>query len=143
MKKIKIAIYSILGIAVLFAATLLVHIVIMVKNKVPLANATIQMARANFLEPIDSSNAIRIQNDIKQQPGVKSTYFNSDTHILIYTFDNKANDAQDIYNKAIKNAGFSSERHIVSAQDAAKGCPVIDDNSFYGKLTKVVTTIVN
>ena len=143
MKKLKIAIYSILGIAVIFVATLLIHIVIMVKNKVPLANATIQMARADFNEPVDSMSAIKIQNDIKKQAGIKSTYFNLNSNILVYTFDNRDNDADQIYNAAIKNSGYSSQRHIVSAEDAANGCPVIDNKSFYGKLTNVVTSIVN
>lgn len=142
-KTLKIAIFSIAGIAFLFFATLIVHIVIMVKNKAPLANATIQMARADFNEPIDAIAATKIQNEIKMQAGVKSTYFNSNSNILVYTFDNRANDAQDIYNNAIKNSGFASERHIVSAEDATKGCPAMDNKSFYGKLTKVVTSIVN
>lgn len=143
MKKVKIAIFSLLGVAVLFFAVLLVHIVIMVKNRPPVENATIQMARADFNEPIDATAATKIQNEIKEQPGVKSTYFNSKTNILVYTFDNRDNDAQDIYNKTIKNSGFASVRKIYSAEESKTGCPVMDNNSFYGKLTKVVTSIVN
>jgi hypothetical protein len=142
-KKIKIVAFSLLGLAFLFFATLIVHIAIMVKGRPTPAFATIQMARADFKEPVDSLSAVRIQNEIKNLKGVQTTWFNAKDYILVYSFDNKINTAQSIYDAAIKNSGFRSVRYIVGKADLAKGCPVMNNNSFYGKLTEVVAGIVN
>ncbi len=142
-KKIKIVFGVVFGIAFLFFATLIVHIAIMVKGRVLPPDATVQMARADFKEPVDSLSAIKIQNDIKMQKGVQTTYFNSKDYIMVYSFDNKVNTAQNIYDAAIRNSGFRSARYIVSKADLAKGCPVMNHNSFYGKLTEMVASIVN
>jgi len=142
-KKVKIIITGICGLAFLFSAALLIHIAIMVKGRQPIANATIQMARVDFQVPLDSLEALKIQEDLKSVKGVRSTYFNFKNHILIYTFDNRLNNAQGIYDETIKNSGFPSDRHIVSAKEATQGCPVINNNSFYGKLTAMVSKVVN
>lgn len=142
-KKIRIALWSVLGIAVLLSLTLLVHVIIMVKAMRALPDATIQMARADFIQPVDSMNAIQIENTVMDQPGVKSTYFNAKDYTLVYSFDNRVNNAQNIYDHAIKNDGFSSVRYIVAASDLSKGCPVMNGNSFYGKLTAFVGRFVN
>lgn len=142
-KKIKIGLFSILGIAFLLFAVLIVHIAVMVHQKGELPLATVQMARADFQAPIDSVQALQIQHDIQTLNGVKSTYFNVKDDIVIYTFDNRRNTAQDIFDKAIKTSGFPVVRYTVSEKDLAKGCPVMNDNSFYGKLTAVVSKFVN
>ncbi len=140
-KKIKILSGVVFGFAFLLFATLIVHIAIMVKGRP--ADATVQLGRADFKEPVDSLSALKIQNDIKGLKGVQYTYFNAKDYILVYAFDNKVNTAQKIYDAAIKNAGFSSVRYTVGAADLAKGCPVMSNNSFYGKLTGLVAGFVN
>lgn len=142
-KTIKIVSGSLLGLAFLLFATLLIHIAIMVKGRPAPANATIQMARADFREPVDSLSAVRIQDKIKSLRGVESTWFNQKNYIVVYTYDNKVNTAQHIYDAAIKDAGFKSVRYTVSKSDLAKGCPVMNNHSFYGKLTEAVSNIIN
>lgn len=142
-KKWKIAIFSILGVAFLLFATLIIHIAVMVHHRGPLTFATIQMARSDFQAPVDSAQAQQIQKNILALNGVKSTYFNLKDGIVIYTFDNRINTAQQIYDKAIKTSGIPAERYTVSEMDLAKGCPVMNNNSFYGKLTAVVSKFVN
>lgn len=142
-KRWKIGIISTIGVVFLLFATLIVHIAIMVHNRGPLAFATIQMGRSDFQAPVDSTQAQQIQKHILAMKGVKSTYFNMKDGIVIYTFDNRANTAQQIYDKAIRTSGIPSLRYTVSEKDMAKGCPVMNSNSFYGKLTAVVSKIVN
>lgn len=142
-KKIKITAFSLLGVAFLFFATLVIHIGIMVKNQKPLENATIQMARVDFSNSLDLQQAQVIEENIKNQKGVKDVFYNEKNHLLIYTFDNRINNSENIYNTSIKSAEFSSAPYFVSAEDAAKGCPVINSDSFYGQLTKVVSKIIN
>lgn len=142
-KKIKIALFSIMGFAFLFVAALLVHITLMVKEMRNLPDATIQLARADFKQPVDPINALQIENKVMEQTGVKSTYFNPKDYTLVYTFDNRVNNARNIYDHAIRNDGFLSTRYIVSAADLSQGCPVMNDHSFYGKLTAFVGRFVN
>lgn len=142
-KKVKIIIGGIVGIALLFFMVLIIHIGVMVNNREPIANATIQMARADFNVSLDSASVLLIQDNIKELEGVRSTYFNYDSDILIYTFDNRVNRAQNIYDKAIRDSGFPSERITVSAEEAMQGCPAMSNNSFYGKLTRLVAQVIN
>lgn len=142
-KKIRIVLLSILGLVCLLFVTLIAHVIIMIKEMRTLPYATIQRARADFKQPVDSLNALQIENKVMAQPGVESTYFNPREYILVYTFDNRVNNAQNIYDKVIKNDGFKSVRYIVSATDLSKGCPVMNDNNFYGKLTAFVGRFVN
>src|ERR1700743_3741080 len=135
-KKIKILLGSVLGLAFLLFAVLIVHIAIMVKGRP--ADATVQLGRADFKEPVDSLSAVKIQDEIKNLKGVKYTYFNAKDYIMVYAFDNKVNTARQIYDAAIKNAGFRSVRYTVGAADLTKGCPVMSNHSFYGKLTEMV-----
>lgn len=142
-KKVKFGIFGILGLVFLFFLVLIVHIGIMVHERGPIAMATVQMARADFQKPVDSMQAQQIQTQIKAQKGVKSTYFNIKDGIVIYTFDNRENTAGSIYKKAIKTFSIPSARYTVSKEDLANGCPVMNNNSFYGKLTAVVSKVVN
>jgi len=129
--------------AVLFVLLLLTHIVIMVKSMPILVYPTLQLARVDFKEPLDSLSIRRIRNQVASQKGVESTYYNPKDDILIYTFDNRLNNAHSIYDKAIIPSGYASERYVVTAKDLQQGCPVLNNNSFYGKLTALVAKIVN
>lgn len=142
-KKIKTGLKIAGSLVFLFFAVMIVHIVIMVKNRPPLANETVQLGRADFQQPLDSSSIINIQANIKKLPGVKTTYFNAKDNILVYGYDNRKNTAENIYDGAIRNCGYASVRYTVNASDMANGCPVIDNNSFYGKVTSVIAKIVN
>lgn len=138
----KILIYTGGAVVALFLV-LMVHIVVMVKNMPHYTNPTVQLARADFKEPVDSGSAARIQQQIKKLPGVASTYFNQKAGILVYAYDNRKNNAQNIYDDVVRNSGFRSVRYTVTAEDLKSGCPVMNDNSFYGKLTNMVAKIVN
>lgn len=128
--------------AVLFVLLLLTHIVIMVKRMPILANPTLQLARVDFKEPLDSLSIGQIRNKVVSQKGVKSTYYNQRDDILIYTFDNRLNNARTIYDNAIVPSGYASVRYVVTAKDLQQGCPVMSNDSFYGKLTALVAKIV-
>jgi len=142
-KGLKISVLSLLGLGVLLFVVLVVHIAIMVKSHTPKADATIQMARVDFSQPLDSFNVVTIKHDVMAQKGVASVFYNTQSHIIIYTFDNRQNDAESIYDKAIKQSGLASKRAVVSAQDMLKGCPAFNNNSFYGQMTALVSRFVN
>lgn len=142
-KKIKIAIFSLLGFCLLLFATLVVHIAIMVKGKSQLSSTTIQIARVDFQQELDADQLATIQEDIRALKGVKSSFFNPKSNILIYTFDNRENNAKKIYQEAIQSSNIISTRYVPSSEELEAGCPVINKNSFYGRLTDAISAIIN
>ncbi len=142
-KKLKVAAASLLGITFLFTAVLLIHIVVMIKNRKPLPAATLQMARADFKQAVPDQVMHNIEQSVSRQKGVKATYYNAGSRILIYSYDNKINTADAIYASAIEPSGILVARHLVTQSEAATGCPAMDDHSFYGKLTRMVDRVVN
>lgn len=142
-KKIKIAIAGTLGLAVLLFVVLIVHIAIMVKGRTPPENATIQMARADFDQQPDVAGAGVIESRIRAMNGVKDTYYNPASKILIYTFDATKNNAVTIFNRAVKPSGFKVALHTFSKEEMSRGCPAMDNSSFYSKLTAMIARMVN
>lgn len=142
-KVIKYTAISVFSIAFLFFATLIVHIAVMVKGKTPLASANTQLARIDLGNNVNNEAAVQLESDIRSLPGVKSTYYNPQTHILVYSFDNKILSADQVYQSQVASKSISAAKYVVSASDATKGCPAMDHNSFYARLTRVVSSVVN
>ncbi|HET8572561.1 MAG TPA: hypothetical protein VFL76_01705 [Edaphocola sp.] len=141
-KKIKIFIAGVVGLGLLLFVALIIHIAIMVRSRPPLVDATIQMARVDFRRALTDSQKAEIQKNVMNQQGAQSVYYNPQTEVLVYTFDNRKNNAESIYNKAVKPLAMYSRRITVSEADMANGCPAFDSHSFYGKLTAIVSEIV-
>ncbi len=65
-KKLKVAAASLLGITFLFTAVLLIHIVVMIKNRKPLPAATLQMARADFKQAVPDQVMHNIEQSVSR-----------------------------------------------------------------------------
>lgn len=141
--KFKTALKWSISIVTLLLILLFVHIAVMVKQMPKPSNPTIQLARVDFLEPVDTTSVRLIRSGVSKLRGVKSTYFNTTDNILVYAYDNRVNQSQTIYDAAIKDCGFKSSRYVINAEDAGKGCPAFDNNSFYGKVTQFVSSVIN
>ena len=141
MKKgLKIGLWSVGAITLLFVVTLIVHIAIMVGNRP--ASSFYQLARVDFATEINDSEADQIKVSIMDQDGAVSSFFNSKANTLVYKFDTRYNNADAIYQNAILNNAPDATRYIVTEDMAQKGCPVISDKSFYGRLTAMVSTVM-
>lgn len=143
MKKIRKILFWSAGILTLLVLILFVHIAIMVKGMPRMAQPTMQLGRADFSQPVSNEQALQICKQVKNTTGVTDTYFNPKYNTLVYSFDNRKNTAENIYAETIENCGVPSHRFIVKKEDMGKGCPVMDDNSFSGKVTRFVAGIVN
>ena len=142
-QKIKWLLLGTFGLAALLFLTLVIHIAVMVYHKGPLPFEYIQMARADFIQPLDSNQVKQVSNNLKSQKGVKTIYYNPTESNIVYTFDNRKNTAQNIYNHAINQSQTAAKRYTVTSEDLKKGCPVMNSHSFYGKLTTVISKVVN
>lgn len=143
MKTLKRALLITATSALVLCLILLIHVAVMVKKNRAAPGDTVQLARADFKEPVDSLSAARIEQNIQKMRGVKSTYFNRPDGILVYAFDNTQNTSRAIYEQGVQNTGFQSALYVVSAGDMKTGCPAILDDSFYGKLTRAVAHLIN
>lgn len=142
-KKIKIAAVTVLGAGALLFFILIVHIAFMVKGRKRPELATIQMVRADFKQPAGVEEADRIVSKLKAMTGVKDAYYNPGSGILIYTFDATRNNANAIFETAVRPAGLAVEMKTFSKEELSAGCPAMDNNSFYGRLTGIVDRVVN
>lgn len=139
-KALKIGGGSMIVLAIVFMITLVVHIAIMVGNRP--ASSFYQLARVDFTNEISNIEADEMKVNILNQEGTVSSFFNSKAKTLVYKFDTRYNNADDIYQIAILNRFPDAKRYIVTEEMAQKGCPVVSDESFYGRLAAMVTNIM-
>lgn len=141
-KKIKIAVGSILGIVLLLFIVLVVHIAT-IKPTV-YDNATMQISRIDFNEPIDSLMALKITTDMKSIAGVKNPLVVAKNKVVVYYHDMNVANSEQVYNQFMAKGNYKAKRFLVSAELASKEvCPVMDKNSFKYKFSRGVQRIFN
>ena len=141
-KKIKIAVGSILGIFLLLFVVLVVHIA--TAKPIVYDNATLQISRIDFKEPIDSLMAKQINRDMKSIPGVKNPSVFADKKVVVYYHDMKISNSEQVYNQLMAKYDYKAERYIVPAAIASNSvCPVMDSDSFSFKFSRGIQRIFN
>ncbi|WP_322551331.1 hypothetical protein [Flavobacterium psychraquaticum] len=141
-KILKITFGSILGIFLILSTVLVVHI----GNAKPLVvdNASLQISRIDFKEPIDSLKAKEIHRNLKSIPGVKSDRLNAQTGVLVYFHDMKIANSEYIFDKLVALGNYNAERYILPEELANKtACPVMTEDSFSYKFSRGIQRIFN
>ena len=141
-KILKIAFGSILGIFLILSTVLVVHIA----NAKPLVvdNASLQISRIDFKEPIDSLKAKEIHRNLKSIPGVKTDRINLETGVLVYFHDMKVANSEYVYNKLVALGNYNAERYVLPQELANKtACPVMSEDSFSYKFSRGIQRIFN
>lgn len=104
----------------------------------------VQLSRIDFLEHIDSTEAIKIRYTVAAMEGVQSTYFNFASNILVYTYTIDKQSSTAVFNALMKTGTYKAKRYIVNPTDLSKGCPVGASNqSLSGKATAYLTSLFN
>ncbi|CAM4084413.1 hypothetical protein FLAN108750_09340 [Flavobacterium antarcticum] len=141
-KKIKIAVGSVLGIVLLLSIVLVVHIAT-VKPTV-YDNATLQISRINFEEPIDSLMAKEINRDLKSITGVKNPSVFADKKVVVFYHDMNVVNSEQVYNQFMAKGKYKAARFVVPKEIASNEvCPVMDKNSFSYKFSRGIQRIFN
>lgn len=141
-KKVKIAVGSILGIFLLLFIVLVVHIAT-VKPTV-YDNATMQISKIDFQDPIDSLMAAKITADMRGIEGVKNPLVVADKKTVVYFHDMNIANSEQVYNELMKKGTYNAKRFVVSKELASKEvCPVMDENSFSFKFSRGIQRIFN
>jgi len=141
-KTIKWIAGSVLGTITLLSIVLVVHIA--TAKPVQIDNATLQISRIDFKEPIDSLKAKEIHRNLKSIPGVKNDRLNKETGVLVYFHDNRINNSESVYNLLMTKGNYKAERFTISNETASKKvCPVMNTNSFSYKFSRGIQRIFN
>jgi hypothetical protein len=139
-KKIKIAAGSILGVILLLFLVLVVHIA--TAKPVVYDNATIQVSRIDFKEPLDSMKVKEIHRNLKSILGVKNDKFNIEKRVLVYFHDNRIADSESVFNQLMAKGNYKAERFILPEGMASnKVCPVMNTDSFSYKFSRGIQRI--
>lgn len=141
-KKIKIAIGSVLGIILLLFAVLVIHIA--TAKPVQLDNASLQISRIDFKEPIDSLKAKEIHRAMKSIVGVKNPKFYPEKNVLVYYHDLKVVNSEGVFNQLMSKGDYKAERLVIPVDIASrKVCPAMDQDSFSFKFSRGIQRIFN
>jgi copper chaperone CopZ len=135
----KVALYS-AGTFVLLFIILVAHIA-MAK---PVDNATLQISRIDFKEPLDSDRAKEIHRNLKTIPGVKNDHIDINKGIVVYFHDNRITNSEKVFNQLMAKGNYRAERFEIPAALASRQvCPVMDHNGFSYKFSRTVQKIFN
>lgn len=141
-KKLKIAVGSIFVIFFLLFLVLVVHIA--TAKPLVIDNASLQISRIDFKEPIDSLKAKEIHRNLKSIPGVKTDRLNIETGVLVFFHDIKIANSEEIYNQLIALGNYKAERYILPKElENKKACPVMTEDSFSYKFSRGIQRIFN
>jgi hypothetical protein len=141
-KKLKIAVGSIFVIFFLLFLVLVVHIA--TAKPLVIDNASLQISRIDFKEPIDSLKAKEIHRNLKSISGVKTDRLNAETGVLVFFHDIKIANSEEIYNQLIALGNYKAERYILPKELENKtACPVMNEDSFSYKFSKGIQRIFN
>ena len=141
-KKVKIIVGSILGIFVLLFLVLVVHIA--TAKPLVIDNASLQIRRRDFKEPIDSLKAKEIHRNLKKIPGVKTDRLNIETGVLVYFHVRKIANSEEIYNQLVALGDYKAERYILpKGLENKTACPVMTEDSFSYKFSRGIQRIFN
>ena len=141
-KKIKIAFFSFLAVFMVLSLVLIIHIA--TAKPVEYDNATLQISRIDFKEPIDSVMAKQINRDLKSIPGVKNPSVFPEKKVVVYYHDMKIANSEQVFNQLMAKGSYNAQRYIVPANIASnKVCPVMDEDSFSFKFSRGIQRIFN
>ena len=139
---IKIAAGSIVVVFLILFTVLVVHIV--TAKPVQYDNATMQISRIDFKEPIDSLKAKEIHRNMKSIAGVKNPKFFPEKNVLVYYHDSKIVNSEKVFNELMAKGNYKAERLVIPVNIASKQvCPVMDESSFKYKFSRGIKRIFN
>lgn len=141
-RKVKIFLRSIVGIVFLLIAVLVVHIA--TAKPVELDNATIQISRIDFNEPLDSLKSKEIHRNLKSIDGVKNIKIVPEKGVVVYFHDNRIVNAKQVFTQLSTKGAYQAERFVISDEIAAKRvCPAMNTDSFSYKFSRGIQRIFN
>lgn len=141
-RKAKLLLGSIAGIIFLLFAVLVVHIA--TAKPVEIDNATLQISRIDFKEPLDSLKSKEVHQNLKSINGVKNIKIIPEKGVVVYFHDNRIVNAEQVFTQFTAKGNYQAERFVISEESASKKvCPAMNTNSFGYKFSRGIQRIFN
>lgn len=129
------------GLLVIGFGVLVIHIY-QVTHKPKTDYEKRQMARIDFLEPIDAKQAADIQTFTRSLPGVDHTFFNQQNGILVYSFINDKQTSANVFKQLTQHLPVKAKPYTVSEEDLMAGCPAVGSkNTLRYKLSHFIAQL--
>lgn len=140
-KIIKTVLYSIGGIAVLFLAILLYHLITIKPAVLDTPNS--QISRIDFKANIDSVQAKQICADLRTIKGITSDSIIVKNNVVVYFHNNKVTNSDKVYNQLMSKRPYEASRFILPAGLANKAVCPMDQTSMTYKLSQKINQFFN
>jgi len=143
LKKIfRITAITITSVTLLLLVVLVAHIAL--AKPVVYDNATIQVSRIDFKDPITPEQATEITANLKSIPGVTSDNLIIKNNVVVYFHDNKITNSKKVFAALMAKGNYDATPFTVPADIASKQvCPVMNTDSFSYKFSRGIQRIFN
>lgn len=132
-----------LGITVfILFSVLVIHIYMVTKSKNDDKRIR-QLARIDFKQELDSTQALQIKNKVLSMDGVDAAYFNLKDKTFVYSFNPQEQNADNVFITLMKSNAYKAIRFRVDDEQLANGCPVIDKSSLTYQFSNLVQNVFN
>lgn len=140
VSKLKRTLLIALGSLTLLGATLIWHIQAVTKPRSNGHHANVQLARIDFASALSDQEAATIRSSVDALPGVQHARINDTNNNLVYSYDRAQQDQQNVLDVVKEQTSVPCERLVVSAEEAAMGCPaMVKDGA--GRLSTWITAL--
>lgn len=140
-QKLKKILWISVSVAAFVITVLGIHIYMVTKPKAPDANTKI-MARIDFRQKLNHSDADKITAWLYSQNGVDRVLCNEKSGIAVFTFYPVITSADKIVNSISSSLHYAVNRYIPSKEEMQAGCPV-GAGSVSSKLYSSFTNLFN
>ncbi|RAR49607.1 hypothetical protein [Flavobacterium lacus] len=141
-RTIKVIIGSIFSIVLLLIVVLVVHIA--TAKPVEVDNATMQISRIDFKEPLDSLKSKEIHRNLKSIDGVKNIKIVPEKGVVVYFHDNRIVNSEQVFTQLSATGNYQAECFVISDDLASKKvCPAMNTDSFSYKFSRGIQRIFN
>ena len=140
-KKVKIVLFSLLGIFVLFFAILLFHVI--TAKPVVYELQHVQISRIDFKNDIDSTQAKKICADMRTIPGLTSDSIIVKRNVVVYFHNNTITNSEKVYNQLMTKGKYDAKRFVLPANLENKPVCPVDVNSFSYKWASALNRMFN
>ncbi len=132
-----------LSLTILLITVLVIHVAMVTDAKNDDKRIR-QLARIDFKEQLDEKVQLQVKNKVLNIQGVDAAYYNSEDHILVYSYDPEILHSDLVYYQLMEDNNYKAERFVIANKnkDVTNGCPVIDRSSFSYQFANAVQEII-
>jgi hypothetical protein len=140
-KHIKKALWIAFGIAILFSAILLFHII--TAKPAVYDTPNLQVSRIDFKADIDSVQARQICTDLRSIKGLTSDSIIVKRNVVVYFHNNRITNSKKVYAQLMAKGHYDARPYILPENLASKEVCPMDQNSMSYKLSQKINHFFN